>query len=71
VKQKDEEVQLADTILRFTPSQGGSKNDIVSTEFVGGEAVSFFTPARPLPETDYWFETVWHEYNVRKKRTQN
>ena len=28
--------------------------------------VSFYTPVRPLPRTDDWFETVWQEFNARR-----
>ena len=27
---------------------------------------SFYTPVRPLPRTDDWFETVWQEFNARR-----
>lgn len=41
------------------------ENDIVTTVWDGKTAGSYLEAARPIPEGEHWFETVWNSYIKR------
>ena len=46
---------------RILPENPAFRAQVEHTELRDGHFVSEFLPARPVPETDGWFETVWSE----------
>ena len=47
--------------VRIRPEDPAFRGQVETTELREGRFVSGFSPARPVPETDGWFETVWSE----------
>ena len=45
--------------LRALPRRGQKENLCVRTRTEQGRALSGLRPARPIPESDQWFERVW------------
>jgi len=43
----------------------GEGGGVVHTRLRGGEFISERRPARPIPERDSWFETVWEDFRKR------
>ena len=49
----------------YLPHREPGKNLVLYTQMEGGEFVTEAEPARPIPEGEQWFETVWKKYRKR------
>lgn len=54
--------------LRYAAPVPGGDGEILSTRLDGGAVSSRFTPVRPDPAPQDWFETVWGDYRARTAR---
>lgn len=55
-------------MYRYAPPKDGHADQVMMTLATDGGFRSEFRPARPLPEPDEWFETVWNADRARRDR---
>lgn len=54
--------------LRYAAPIAGGDDEILCTQLQNGGVSSSFTPIRPEPAPQDWFETVWSDYRARTTR---
>ena len=50
---------------RCRPASGAGTDQTIETVWQDGGVSSSFSPVRPIPERDLWFENVWRDYRTR------
>ena len=54
---------LLDERWRYKPEDPSLRGVLLETvRSADGRFESTFTPRRPLPDEEFWFETTWNEY---------
>jgi hypothetical protein len=51
-----------ESFWHYTPEEESLRNVVFTTCFEKGESRHECIPCRPIPDEDFWFETVWREY---------
>ncbi|WP_422479391.1 FAD-binding protein [Pleomorphochaeta sp. DL1XJH-081] len=46
----------------YTPEDKSLRNVVFTTRFQKGKSIHECIPCRPIPDEDFWFETVWRDY---------
>jgi len=46
------------------------KDRLIDTVLTDNCFASRFSPVRPIPDRDSWFETVWNDFNKKTNRKQ-
>ncbi len=55
----------------YKPSKPGYEDKVLITAYENDEFASEFSPVRPIPEKDDWFENVWNAFNERTARVHS
>jgi len=55
-----------DDYWKFKPENPDLRDKILTIEYVNGKFVTDWTPVRPIPEDNYWYENVWRDYREKK-----
>jgi succinate dehydrogenase/fumarate reductase flavoprotein subunit len=51
-----------ESFWHYTPEEESLRNVVFTTRLEKGESRHECIPCRPIPDEDFWFETVWREY---------
>lgn len=54
--------------LRSLPAMADGSGQVVTTVWTGTATQSRFTPVRPIPVREDWFETVWRNDRARRAK---
>ncbi|HZJ87812.1 MAG TPA: FAD-binding protein, partial [Sphaerochaeta sp.] len=55
-----------DSFWRFTPENTEGRAESITTIYQGGESMHGRVACRPIPDEEYWFETVWRDFLAGK-----
>jgi succinate dehydrogenase/fumarate reductase flavoprotein subunit len=55
-----------DDYWKFKPENPDLRDKILTIEYLDGKFVTDWTPVRPIPEDNYWYENVWRDYREKK-----
>jgi len=53
---------LLETLWQFKPEDSAFKEDVMASRLEGGEYVHQLLQKRPVPQDEFWFETVWRDF---------